>query len=325
MKVGIVGLVRSVRPARSRSCCGVRARARGGGSHAQACEGGRDRYPYGVPVGPIVGIQDGDYQDLAGAALVMVTAGVNEKSGGATDRATIRPAASGSSIPTSRSTGHHSRVVKAAPEAVLLVVTDPPDPLADVTRRLARHDRVLSTGTFSTAYVSRAHRRTSRRQPGLGRGAGSRRARHMQVFLWSSARVAGVPVLKPSRTKPARPGFPDSIERDVRYANITIIEGNDASQFGIGMVCARLAEIVLHDERAAIPIGSFHANYGVTFSLPTIVGRHGAVGVIEPDVSEEERFALQRSADTLNEAAERAARGLSVRHDPDRPIPAHGR
>jgi L-lactate dehydrogenase len=37
---------------------------------------------------------------------------------------------------------------------------------------------------------------------------------------------------------------------------ITIIEGNEASQFGIGIVAARIAEMVLRDERAVIPIGS---------------------------------------------------------------------
>ena len=41
---------------------------------------------YGTPLWPLVDIRDGDFNDLAGAALVMVTAGVNEKSGGAIDR-----------------------------------------------------------------------------------------------------------------------------------------------------------------------------------------------------------------------------------------------
>jgi len=39
--------------------------------------------------------------------------------------------------------------------------------------------------------------------------------------------------------------FRATIEKEVRYANITIIEGIGASQYGIGMVCARIAEIVL--------------------------------------------------------------------------------
>src|SRR5258708_5266551 len=41
---------------------------------------------YGAPLSSTVDVRDGDYQDLAGAALVMITAGINEKAGGAIDR-----------------------------------------------------------------------------------------------------------------------------------------------------------------------------------------------------------------------------------------------
>ena len=41
---------------------------------------------YGAPLASVVDIADGDYPDLAGAELVMIAAGINEKSGGATDR-----------------------------------------------------------------------------------------------------------------------------------------------------------------------------------------------------------------------------------------------
>jgi L-lactate dehydrogenase len=41
---------------------------------------------YGMPLSRPADIGDGDYKDLAGAALVMITVGVNEKAGGATDR-----------------------------------------------------------------------------------------------------------------------------------------------------------------------------------------------------------------------------------------------
>jgi L-lactate dehydrogenase len=117
------------------------------------------------------------------------------------------------------------QVMRVPPGAVLLVVTDPLDPLADLGRKIAKHDRVLSTGTFLDS---------------------------------------------------------------------TIIEGNNASQYGIGMVSARIAQAVLRDERLAIPVDSFHAQYGVTFSLPSVVGRDGVVEVLEPDLSDEERSALER-------------------------------
>jgi L-lactate dehydrogenase len=90
-----------------------------------------------------------------------------------------------------------------------------------------------------------------------------------QVFLWSSARIAGVPI---STLIERRGETLDSvrkpIEQSVRYANITIIEGNEASQFGIGIVSARIAEIIVRDERAVIPIGSYNEKFGVTLSLP---------------------------------------------------------
>jgi L-lactate dehydrogenase len=63
-----------------------------------------------------------------------------------------------------------------------------------------------------------------------------------------------------------------SIEEEVRCANITFIEGNQVSQFGIGMVAARIAAIVLRDERGVIPIGSYNPAYGVTVSMPSVAG-----------------------------------------------------
>jgi malate/lactate dehydrogenase len=43
------------------------------------------------------------------------------------------------------------------------------------------------------------------------------------------------------------------------------------------------------DERAAIPIGSYQQAFGVTLSLPTVVGRAGAVAVLHPELTPEER------------------------------------
>ena len=125
------------------------------------------------------------------------------------------------------------------------------------------------------------------------------------VSVWSSARLAGVPVFNRQREDRDRADLQQRIEQEVRYANITIIEGIGASQYGIGMVSARLAEIVLRDERAVIPIGSYNPTYGVTLSMPSVVGREGVVQILEPDLSVQERHALQRSADTLKQAVGR--------------------
>jgi L-lactate dehydrogenase len=127
------------------------------------------------------------------------------------------------------------------------------------------------------------------------------------VFVWSSARIGGVPVFELlERTAAQNRGeFRRDVERQVRYANIRIIEGIGASQHGIGMVSARIAEIVLRDERAVIPIASYNARYGVTLSLPSNLGRDGVAQIFEPWMSEEELQSLQHSADILKAALAR--------------------
>ena len=104
------------------------------------------------------------------------------------------------------------------------------------------------------------------------------------------------------------------LESDVRYANITIIEGHDASQYGIGIVSARIAEMVLSDERAAIPVGSYQSKLGVTLSLPSVVGRVGVIAVLQPDLTPDERSRLQRSAQSLKNALEAVKNGRLNHH-----------
>jgi L-lactate dehydrogenase len=124
-----------------------------------------------------------------------------------------------------------------------------------------------------------------------------------QVFLWSSARVGGKRIAELlDQSGQSLDEFRRNVEQDVRFANITIIEGTGASQLGIGMVTARIAEAILRDEHAVIPIGSYNPRYGVTISLPSVLGRQGISQILEPEMSEEERQGFQRSADILRNA-----------------------
>jgi L-lactate dehydrogenase len=190
---------------------------------------------------------------------------------------------------------------------VLLVVTDPPDPLAWLTRELVHHDRVLSTGTLLDSLRFRVH--LARK---LGVAPVSIEAQVLgehgtsQIFHWSGARAGGVPIADAlGQCGLHEHDFRSTIEKEVRYANITIIEGIGASQYGIGMVCARIAEIVLRDERAVVPIGTYNSKFGVTLSLPGIVGRSGCLRIFDPALSEDERIGLEKSVETLRKAQER--------------------
>ena len=261
---------------------------------------------YGTPLCPKLEITDGDYNSLTGAVLVMITAGINEKTGGATNRDDPQGRLRLLDKNTAIYRDIVPRIARAAPAAVLLVVTDPPDPLADIAREAAGHARVISTGTFLDSLRFRVH---------LGRHFAVDPAHveaqvigdhgTQQVFVWSSARIGGVPIaaLMKKRGETLKE-LRQKLENEVRYANITIIEGHDASQYGIGMVSARIAEMVLRDERAVIPIGSLQEEFGVTLSLPSVVGSSGVIKVFQPELSHEEREGLQRSAESLRAALE---------------------
>jgi L-lactate dehydrogenase len=260
---------------------------------------------YGAVLSAPITLRDGDYPDLAGSSVVMITAGVNEKGGGATDRSDpvgrlrlldANAAIFQDIVPQI----HHF-----APDALILVVTDPPDALADVVRMLG-HERVLSTGTSLDTLRFRFHlgKRLNVSASDvealvLGEHGAS------EVFLWSSARVGDSKILELFGENQTAQTAREEIEREVRYANITVIEGIGASQYGIGMVSARLTEMILRDEGAVIPIGCYNPTFGVTLSLPSVVGREGVRRVLEPEMSAVEQQGLQRSADAIKAALSR--------------------
>jgi L-lactate dehydrogenase len=267
---------------------------------------------YGVPLSPTVEMSAGHRSDLAGAGVVLICAGANEKSGGATDRKDDRGRLT--LLDTNASTYRDivPRIAAEAPDAVLVAVTDPPDPPADLTRVLAGHDRVLSTGTTIDTLRFRVHIAAE-----LGVHPSAVEALVVgehgttELMLWSSVRVAGAPLAEALGQDDRHGSLADlhrRIEREVRLANITIIEGNDASQFGIGVACAQITEAILRDERVVLPVAAYHERYVVTLALPTVVGREGPVGELEPAMSEHERRAFERSAATLREAT----RGIGV-------------
>jgi malate/lactate dehydrogenase len=72
-------------------------------------------------------------------------------------------------------------------------------------------------------------------------------------------------------------------------------------------VSARIAEAVLRDERVVLPIGAYNADYDVTLSLPSVVGREGVSRILEPAMSDEERRALGQSAEVLRQAVQRTS------------------
>lgn len=184
---------------------------------------------------------------------------------------------------------------------IVVMVTNPVDVLTKVFREASGmpEPRVIGTGTLLD---------TARLREALGRELGiDARSIHAQVVgehgdsevvLWSGARVGGGALR-------SRPGWDRAREarigEEVRRAAYEIIRRKGATNHAIGMATAALLRWILRDERRVLTVSRVHGD--AAYSLPVVVGREGAVEVIEPEMGADEREALSRSVDVLRRAA----------------------
>lgn len=272
---------------------------------------------HGAVLCPPMTIRAGEYGDLAGAAIVVITAGINERTGKAIDRNDPR----GRLLLLPDNAEIYGEIVPeitgVAPDAIILVVTDPPDPLADVARELAGQsggrNAVISSGTFLDTLRFRlqiANRLDCHPASVDALVIGEHGT--SQVYVWSSAQIGGESVLSYA-ARQARAAnenwdeghFRADVERAVKFANIDIIEGTGASQHGIGIVTARLVEAISRDEGFVAPVGVLQEDFQVTLSRPSIIGSSGVSKVLLPELAEEETDRLTKSAAAIRDALDR--------------------
>jgi len=259
---------------------------------------------HGEALCPLMRIRSGTYEDLIDAQVIVVTAGINERDGGAVDR----------SDPLGRlqllvpnATIYKdiiSQLRNTCQRAVILVVTDPPDALAEVARYYAPELCVLSAGTYldSLRFRSAIARRIGCHPKSVAADVIGEHGTS-KVCVWSSASVSGRPILDLLQSGTAIAQFKRDVDDAVTYANIDIIEGTGASQRGIGLVSARIVEAILRNEQFVAPVGTYQARYQTTLSLPTIIG--SSFAIIHPPLWPEEEAALLNSANFIRSAVDR--------------------
>lgn len=253
---------------------------------------------------PATRIEAGPISQLSGAQVVVITAGINERSGNAIDRNDKR----GRLLLLPQNTDIYKQIIpqlaKVVPEAVILVVTDPPDALADIVRLLMKDGKIVSSGTFldSLRFRFQIAQQLNCRAASVDANVIGEHGTS-QVYVWSGARVGGEKVLDVAKSRGLNPiSFCAKVEESVKYANIEIIEGIGASQHGIGIVTARLVEAMLRDEKFVAPVGTYQPEFGVTLSLPSTIGASGVDEVLVPTLEEAESHALAASAEVLRQA-----------------------
>jgi len=186
---------------------------------------------------------------------------------------------------------------------VVIVVSNPVDVITRVMADASGlpPERVIGTGTVLD---------TARLRQVLGRELGlSPNSVHAmvvgehgdsEVVLWSSAHVGGVPLRSYPGWKPDREPV---LAAEVRTAAYEIIKRKGATNHAIGLCTAAVLRAVLRDQHQVLTVSRVQpAMNGVALSLPAVVGSKGAVQVLEPEMSADERAALAKSAEVLGKA-----------------------
>ena len=205
-------------------------------------------------------------------------------------------------------------VLRAAPDAVLLVVTNPVDVMTHLAAHFAAdfgvpHTRVFGSGTtLDTARFRTLVGRHFDVDPQHVHAYVIGEHGDSEVLVWSQATIAGLSLDEFERVHgtPLTVNERRDIEENVRRAAYHIIAGKGATYYGIGSAVARIVDVLLHNQRAILtvcsPITDVADCDGVTLALPHLVGGGGVMATIPLALDVTEREGLRRSAGVLREA-----------------------
>jgi L-lactate dehydrogenase len=246
----------------------------------------------------------GGLEDLAGSSVVVLTAGVAQGTGQSRLELLKRNADVVRSVVPELAT--------YAPEAVLLVATNPVDVMTQLAERCAAEaglpaERVFGTGTMlDTARFRQIL--AARIGVDVTHVHGYVVGEHgdSEVLVWSSLDVGGRPLAEFVDTMGGAMGAEDrrAIEEEVVTAAYRIIQGKGATYYGVAAVIARAVEIVVGDRRSIVTVSAWNASYGCALSLPRLVSGAGVVREVGVGMDDAERARLERSATVLRESVE---------------------
>ena len=255
-------------------------------------------------------VEAGDYSDLVGAQVIVISAGAGQKSPDETRLDLLQ-----------RNADIFRQIIAEldahAPGAILLIATNPVDVLTYISQELSERPahRIIGTGTLLD---------TARFRALLGQHYGvDPRSVHAYILgehgdsevpIWSNATIGGQPILDEAVLgRPFDRDVMQGIFEQARDAAYEIIDRKGHTDTAIGVVIARLVRTILSDQKSVLPVsvrpdGAYGLVDDVCLSTPCVVGIEGVEDHVTPALSDEELEGLKASAETLKQSR----RGLSI-------------
>lgn len=270
-------------------------------------EGEAHDISHGIPFTRPMRIYAGDYGDVGDAAIIIISAGANQKPDETRlDLVHKNIGIFESIIP---------EIVKQDFQGILLVVANPVDILTYVALRLSGYpeNRVIGSGTVLD---------TARLKARLGRHlAVDSRSVHAfivgehgdsEIVAFSSANISGVPLddFCEMRGHYNHAESTERIAEEVKESAYEIIAKKGATYYGIAMSVKRICEAIIRDEKSILPLSTMmHGEYGISdvvLSMPCIIGKDGYETKVPITLDQEEVTALHESATTLKKVLDEA-------------------
>ncbi|NEO26353.1 MAG: L-lactate dehydrogenase [Kamptonema sp. SIO4C4] len=259
---------------------------------------------HGLPFVAPTTIHAGTMADGAGADLVIITAGANQKPGESRlDLVQRNTEIFKKLIPD---------VVHHCPGAILLIVTNPVDIMTYVSLKLSGlpPSMVFGSGTvLDTArfryLLAQKFKLDSRNIHSyiIGEHGDS------EVPVWSKVNLSGMPLFSDGDLAAGEPEEFRQIFHQVKNAAYEIIQRKGATSYAIGLAVSHIVQAILRDQNRVLTVSTLIEQFAgienVCLSLPSVVSRCGVNRVLNLDLSESETKQLQQSAAVLQQTLEK--------------------
>ena len=261
---------------------------------------------HAVPFAFPLKVSAGDYTDLKDCKLVIISAGVSQKPGETRLDLLKRNAQVFKEI--------IGKIIENVPDTILVIATNPLDIMTSLADYYASQKgigpgRVFGTGTM----LDTARFRTllsehtgvdSTHIHGyvLGEHGDS------EVLTWSRVTVGGTGLDEYCEFSNIEMGekIRSDIDSRVRNAAYKIINGKGATYYGIGAAIAKVAGVILHDQRSiltvSVPFEDWNKGLKISMSMPYILGGPGIIRGIPLKLNDKESKELEKSRNIIASA-----------------------
>ena len=236
------------------------------------------------------------YEETAGSDVVVITAGLPRSPGmSRDDLVTTNEKIVGSVT---------EAAVAQSPEAVLIVVSNPLDAMCHVAKDVSGcpKERVfgmagsLDTARFSTfiAWETRSSVKDVTAMVLGGHG-------DQMVPVVSATTVGGIPL----RKLVGEDRIQEMVERTAKGGGEIVNLLGTSAWYAPGAAAAQMVDAVMLDDHRVLPCTAYlEGEYGIDglyMGVPAKLGRGGIETIVELDLSDDERSALQASAEAVRE------------------------